>query len=70
MSGSFEGASPSSNLMEVKDSEAQGQSREGLSEGSVEQKARADEQEPDTRHTEVGERASDREARIHQGFGL
>ena len=38
MSGSFEGESPSSNLMEVKDSEAQGQSREGLSEGSAEQR--------------------------------
>ena len=38
MSGSPEGASPSSNLMEVKDSEAQGRNREGLSEGSVEQR--------------------------------
>jgi hypothetical protein len=38
MSGSFGGASPSSNLMEVKDSEAQGRHREVLSEGSVEQR--------------------------------
>lgn len=38
MSGSFEGASPSSNLMEVKDSEAQGCRREAGSEGSVEQR--------------------------------
>jgi len=38
MSGSFEGESPSSNLMEVKDSEAQGQHREVVSEGSVEQR--------------------------------
>jgi len=41
MSGSFEGASPSSNLMEVKDREAQGQFREGLSERSVEQRREA-----------------------------
>jgi len=38
MSGSFEGVSPSSNLMEVKDSEAQGCHREVGSEGSVEQR--------------------------------
>ena len=38
MSGSFGGESPPSNLMEVKDSEAQGRNREGLSEGSAEQR--------------------------------
>lgn len=34
----YEGGSPSSNLMEVKDSEAQGPRREAWSEGSVEQR--------------------------------
>jgi hypothetical protein len=33
-------------------------------------KARADEQEPDLKHTVPGERAHDREAHIHQGHWL
>lgn len=49
MSGNIEGESPSSNLMEVKDREAQGQSREGLSERSVEQR-----HEPTNRNWEGG----------------
>jgi hypothetical protein len=44
-----EGESPSFNLMEVKDSKAQGRCREAGSEGSVEAKVRADEQEPNKR---------------------
>jgi len=38
MFNDYEGESPSSNLMEVKDSEAQGRCREAGSEGSVEQR--------------------------------
>ena len=38
MFNNLEDASSSSNLMEVKESEAQGRNREGLSEGSVEQR--------------------------------
>jgi len=55
------------NLMEVKGSEAQGRHREVGSEGSVEQKIRADGQELDLRPTASDERATDREVRIHQG---
>lgn len=38
MFGDYWGASPLTNLMEVKDSEAQGRNREGSSERSVEQR--------------------------------
>jgi hypothetical protein len=65
MFGSWRGESPRTNLMEVKDSEAQGlPSRDG-SEGSA-ANARANEQEPDKRRRAEGERAGYREAHIHQ----
>ena len=38
MFNNYEGESPSSNLMEVKDSEVQGRCREAGSEGSMEQR--------------------------------
>ena len=43
-----------------------GDVREAWSERSVEQNVRADEQEPDVRHTVPDERANDREVHIHQ----
>jgi len=49
MQDSWEGESPSSNLMEVKDREAQGRYREIGSEGSVYQKIWSDEQKLDIR---------------------
>jgi len=53
--------------MEVKGSEAQGRHREVGSKGSVEQRIRADEQEPDIRPTASDELANDNKVRIHQG---
>ena len=53
--------------MEVKGSEAQGPRREEGSEGSAEQKIRADGQESDLRPTASDQLATDNEVRIHQG---
>jgi hypothetical protein len=53
--------------MEVKGSEAQGRHREVRSEGSVEQKYGPMNKNRMMRPTAPGERASDREAHIHQG---
>ena len=67
------GESPLLNLMEVKVREAQGASSRGrgLTEARKRgAKARADEQEPDTRNTVPGELASDNKAHIHQGRWL
>jgi hypothetical protein len=59
------------NPMEVK---VQRNARAPIPQGRVRKKrgakVRADEQKPDTRHTESGERAYDRQAHIHQGLGL
>jgi hypothetical protein len=53
--------------MEVKGSEAQGRHREVGSEGSVEQTREPMNKNRMMRPTAAGERAKDREARIHQG---
>ena len=64
-----EGESPSFNLMEVKDSKAQGRCREAGSGRFAEPEAnlRLEEHEPNKRLYQSGELANDNKARSNQG---